>query len=95
MHHNTWEPMNWVNKQKLLAIEVIKFNNQPYLEISNLWHTLYNSFNTALHHNIEEDILDKIALISSSFWEPFSEEEFLNMLTKCNNSSTLRPDKLL
>ena len=31
-----WKLMNWVNKQKLLAIEVIKYNNRPCLEINNL-----------------------------------------------------------
>ena len=25
--HGPWELMNWVNKQKLLAIETIKYNN--------------------------------------------------------------------
>ena len=33
--------MNWVNKCKLLAVKVIKFNNQPCLEIDNLWNILY------------------------------------------------------
>ena len=32
-----WELMNWIKKQKLPAIEVIKYNRWPYLEIDNLW----------------------------------------------------------
>ena len=90
----SWKLINWVNKQKLPAIEVIKFNNQPCLETSDLWHAFHNSFNIVLHCNIKKDILDKIILILPSFWESFSEEEFLNALTKCNNSSTPGPDKL-
>jgi len=29
--------MNWVNKRKLLAIETVKYNGQPCLEINDLW----------------------------------------------------------
>ena len=61
-----WKLMNWVNKQKLLAIKTIKYNNQPCLEINNLWHALHSFFNTALYYNIKEDILNKIDLILSS-----------------------------
>ena len=32
----SWELMNWVNKCKLLAIEIIKYNEQSYLELDNL-----------------------------------------------------------
>ena len=31
-----WALMNWVNKWKLPAIETIKYNDQPCLEIKNL-----------------------------------------------------------
>ena len=61
-----WKLMNWVNKRKLLAIKTIKYNNQPCLEINNLWHALHSFFNTALYYNIKEDILNKIDLILSS-----------------------------
>ena len=89
-----WKLMNWVNKQKLLAIKTIKYNNQPCLEINNLWHALHSFFNTALYYNIKEDILNKIDLILSSSQAPFSEEKFMNTLTKCNNLSTPGLDKL-
>ena len=42
-----WKLMNWINKHKLLAIEVVKYNSQPCLEINDLWHALHLSFNTA------------------------------------------------
>jgi len=42
-----WELMNWVNKCKLPAIETIKYNGQPCLELDDLWQVLHLSFNTA------------------------------------------------
>jgi len=39
--------MNWVKKQKLLAIETIKFNSQPCIKLDNLWQVLYQSYNLA------------------------------------------------
>jgi len=86
--------MNWVNKWKLLAIEAIKYNNQPCLEINDLWHALHSSFNIALHHSIENVILNEIDLISPFSWTLFLEEEFTNVLAKCNNSSTPGLDEL-
>jgi len=74
---------------------VIKFNNQPCLEINDLWYALHSFFNTALHYSTEEDILDETNSISPSSWDLFSEEEFMNALAKCNNLSTPSPDKLL
>jgi len=31
-----WELMNWVKKCKLLVIETIQFNRQPYIELNDL-----------------------------------------------------------
>ena len=31
-----WELLSWVNKHNLLAIEIIKYNGQPCLELNNL-----------------------------------------------------------
>jgi len=42
-----WDLMNWVNKYKLLAVKAIKFNNQLYLEIDDLWNVLHSTFNKA------------------------------------------------
>ena len=87
--------MNWINKQKLLVIEAIKFNNQPCLEINDLWHILRSSFNIALHCSIKDNVLDELNSILPSSWDLFSEEEFTNALAKYNNLSTPSLDKLL
>ena len=42
-----WELMNQVNKQRLPAIETIKYNSLPCLEINDLWQALHSFFNTA------------------------------------------------
>ena len=42
-----WELMNWVNKCKLPAIKMIKYNGNPCLELANLWQALHLSFNSA------------------------------------------------
>jgi len=39
--------MNWIKKQKLLAIEAIQFNGQLYIKIEDIWNTLYQTFNSA------------------------------------------------
>jgi len=71
----------------LLAIEAIKYNDQPCLEINDLWQ--------ALHHSIEDSILDEIESILSSSWASFSKNEFKNAIDNCNNLFTPSPDKLL
>ena len=78
----------------MLAIEAIKYNNQLCLEINDLWQALHSSFNTALHHSIEDSILNEIVLISPFLWASFSKNKFKNAIAKCNNSSTPSPDKL-
>jgi len=86
--------MSWVNKQKLLAIEAIKYKNQPCLTINSLWNALHSTFNTALHWQIDTKVPDKIVDKSPSFWVLFSKEEFRSAIVNCNNSSTPGPDKL-
>ena len=90
-----WELINQVNKCKLPAIEVIKYNSQLYLEINNLWHALHSSFNMAQHQYIDEDVLNKIALFMTSIQNLFLEEEFTSTIIKSNSSSTPGPDKLV
>jgi len=87
--------MSWVNKHKLLAIETIKYNNQPYITINDLWNALYSTFNTALHHQVDINILDKVTDKPSSSWAPFSKEKFKRTIANCNNSSIPGPDKLM
>ena len=89
-----WELMNWVNKQKLPAIKTIKYNNQPCLEIHDLWHTLHCLFNIAQHCIVNKRVLEELSSFLSSYWNWFSKKEFIIAITKCNNSSISGPDKL-
>ena len=86
--------MNWVNKRKMLAIKAIKYNNQPCLNIDDLWQALHLSFNTTLHHSVDASVPNEIASFSSSPWASFFKEEFRNAITNCNNLSTPGSDKL-
>ena len=54
-----WELMNWVNKQKLPAVEAVKYNSWLCFEINNLWNTLHLSFNMAQDCHIDAEILDE------------------------------------
>jgi len=87
--------MNWVNKHKLPTIEAIKYNGQQYLELGDLWNALHSTFNTALHCQVDVNILDKIANKPTSPWPAFLKEEFRQTIINCNNSSAPGPDKLL
>jgi len=86
--------MNWVNKHKLQAIEAVKHNSQPYIEIDDLWQVLHSMFNMAQHYFVDEEVLNKLESFTKLTWNLFSEEEFTSALTKCNNLSTPGPDKL-
>jgi len=71
-----WELMNWINKCKLPTIEAIKYNSQPCLIPDSLWGALHTTFNTALHHQVNTNILNKIGFKTTFTWEPFLIEEF-------------------
>jgi len=86
--------MNWVNKHKLPAIKVIKYNGHPCLKIEDLWYALHLSFNIAQNYQIDINALNKIPSKSPLIWVPFLEEEFISFITKCNNLSTPGLDKL-
>jgi len=86
--------MNWINRRKLPATKAIKHNSSPCLSPESLWNTLYNTFNTALHRQVDLDILNEIDHKLTSQWFPFSKEEFKQVISKCNNSSAPGPDKL-
>ena len=90
-----WELMNWVRKRNLSAIEAIKYNNCLYLEINNLWHTLHSTFNLAQNHHVNINILEEFSDKALKEWPPFSREEFIKAITKCNNSSAPGSNKLL
>jgi len=86
--------MNWVNKCKLPAIEAIKYNDQQCLDIDDLWNALHSTFNMALHHQVDVEILDKIVDKLTSPWLLFSREEFRITIANCSNASAPGPDKL-
>ena len=75
-------------------MEAIKYDNQPYLSLDSLSNALHSSFNTALHRQVNTNILDEIENKQTSTWAPFSKEEFNIVLGSCNNSSTPSLDKL-
>ena len=93
--HGPWELMNWINRHKLPATEAIKYDSHPCLSPDSLWKALHASFNTALNHQVDTNILSKIEHKATSTWSPFSKEEFKQVIIKCNNSSLLGPDKLM
>jgi len=55
--HGPWELMNWISRYKLPAIEAIKHNDRLYLSPESLWNTLHSTFNTALNHQVDLNIL--------------------------------------
>ena len=87
--------MNWINRCKLPAIKAIKHNGFLCLSSESLWDTLHNIFNTALHYQIDLNILNEINHKPTSQWFPFFKEEFKQAISKCNNSFVPGPDKLL
>ena len=89
-----WELMNWVKKRKLPVTEAIKYNGIPYLSPNSLWNALHNSFNTALHCQVNISILDDIDRKPQQVWNLFSKFEFLSAIHKCIDSSALGPDKM-
>jgi len=90
-----WELMNWVKKRKLPATKAIKFNDIPCLLPESLWHTLHNSFNTALHRQVNPSVLNKVERKLHQTWSPFSRFEFVSAISKCVDSSAPGPDKMM
>ena len=87
--------MSWVNKCKLPAIESIKYDNQQYLEIKDLWNAFHSIFNKTLYCHVNVKVLDKIDDKPILPWPSFSKEKFRLTLSKYNNLSAPGPDKLL
>ena len=79
----------------LPAIEVIKYNNQPCLEIKELWQALYSTFNIAQDYYIDISLSGEISNKHLMKWLPFSKAEFVSSINKCNNLLTSSPNKLL
>jgi len=89
-----WELMNWINRRKLPATKAIKHNGSPCLFPESLWNALHSTFNTALYHQVDLNILSEIDSKPTSQWFLFSREEFKQAISKCNNASAPGPDKL-
>jgi len=51
-------------------------------------------FNTALHHQVDVEILNEIPEKPTSPWPSFSKKEFRITIASCNNASAPGPDKL-
>jgi len=86
--------MNWVKKRKIPAIEAIKHNDCPCLTPESLWNALHSTFNTALHRQVDVEILNELAQKLSQNWGSFSRSEFLSAISKCGDSSSPGPDRL-
>ena len=86
--------MNWVKKCKLSAIKAIQYEGCPYIELEDLWIALHNSFNSAQMREIDIHVLDKIPNKPTRYWNPFSKQELISTIEKCNNLSAPDPDKL-
>ena len=86
--------MNWVKKRKLPVVEAIKHNDRPCLTPESLWNALHSTFNTALHRQVDAEILNEIAQKLSQNWGSFSRSEFLSVISQCADSSSPGPDKL-
>ena len=86
--------MNWVKKRKLPATKAIKYNSSPCLFPDSLWTALHNSFNTALHRQVNVDILNEIEHKPRQIWNPFSKFEFRSAIQKCIDTSAPGPDRM-
>ena len=86
--------MNWVKKCKLPAIEAIQYKGHLCIKLENLWIALHNSFNSAQTREIDIHVLDKIPNKPMRSWNPFSKQELIDAIEKCNNLSAPSPDKL-
>ena len=89
-----WELINWVKKRKLPATKAIKYNSSPCLSPDSLWTALHNSFNTALHRQVNVNILNKIEYKPHQIWNPFSKFEFRSAIQKCVDTSVPGPDRM-
>ena len=75
-------------------IEAIQYKRRPYIELEDFWIALHNFFNSAQMREIDIHVLDNIPNKSTKEWNSFFKQELIDAIEKCNNSSTLGPDKL-
>ena len=60
----------------------------------DLWNALHSIFNTALHRQVNVEILHEVTQKPSQNWSPFSTYEFLSVINKCADSSAPGPDRM-
>jgi len=89
-----WDLMNWIKKRRLPATEAIKYNGQPCLSLENLWEALHQTFNSALHRQTDDNVLNEIENKPTQSWSPFSSHEFKSALIKCSDTSAPGPNKM-
>ena len=86
--------MNWVKKRKLPATEAIKYNSLSCLSPDSLWNALHNSFNTALHCQVDFNILNEVEHKPCQVWNFFSRYKFRSAIHKCADTSAPDPDRM-
>ena len=86
--------MNWIKRSKLPTIKAINHNGHSCLTLDSLWNVLHNTFNTALNHQVNLNIINEIEYKLSQDWYPFSKEEFKLAISKYSDASAPGPDKL-
>ena len=79
-------------KCKLLATEAIQFNGYSYIELDDLWHILYQTFNSTQNCNINTQLLNKFLSILHYKWLLFSKPESTDAIKNSSSSSTSGPD---
>jgi len=53
--------MSWVKQHKLLAVEAIRFQGQPYNDLPDLWNALHQSYNAVADRSIDLSVLDEVS----------------------------------
>jgi len=89
-----WDLMSWVKQRKLLAVEAICFQWQPYNDLPDLWSALHQSYNAAADHSIDLSVLDEVPSQATQSWVPFSMLEMQEALKACSNVSAPGPDHI-
>jgi len=84
--------VNWVRKKNLPAIEAIYHKGQPCNNLEALWNALHSSYNSAENRSINTRFLDNINQCDDINWPPFTDQEFIDAIAKCLNSSFPGPD---
>jgi len=82
--------ISWIGSRNTSSLLLKLFSIKKHLciKLKDLWIALHNSFNSAQTREINIHVLDKIPNKPIRSWNPFSKQELINAIEKCNNSST-------